>query len=551
MKLVSESLANFQRGQDPMTAIGIGIKAAIRRIKEEIDWKIEDCRWKGPGRLSFHTWKLKDIYKEGSDLERTAVKKILEEFLSGKKKWRENQGGAVMSELLAKTDLLWDAQYMWPNSNNVDSVRYIDPKKFDTFISKYWKPNQIYGAGVKHEIADLMKKGILAGATNLEIGGSQPFITAAEWGDLELMKLLLEKSPNDPAGMTKDEKRYNTGSKDFSNAPIRIAAKKGYIDIVKLLMKDPRVDPSAGNNFALNWSFHEGHKEMAILLLTDKRVRDKIDLMPKTRQRDLRAAGLIESVNFQRGMDPLDSLNIGMNEETISALVDKLIGTVDKEIVEDYIEELAERKGGAFEIYLDYSDKERLYHTVKIVGEKNIKCKGFEFEDAPDNVLNNYDDSDIWDYLFKRKIQPLLDKGWSLWRQEENGEYTDFVLIKYRPDRKKISEGKNFQRGVDPKKSMSIGKNSEDLKVYRCGECGNITDSHGYVLDGEDPKYLESADIISRMGDSTTIRTFCEECRQYQENMEYQLEEERRREEEEESCRWSQEQDDEKSYYGY
>lgn len=316
MKLVRESLHSFQRGQDPMTSIGIGIEAAIRRIKDEINWKIVDSRWQGPGMLSFDAFKLSDIYKSGGELEKMATKKILEEFLSGKKKWREDHARPVMAKLLSQAGLLWDPQYMWPSPNNVDTVRNIDPIIFDQFISKYWKPNQIYGAGVKFENAGLMKKGILAGATNLNIGGTIPFVTAAEQDDYELMKLLLEKCPNDPAGGTKDDKRYNRDSdKDMTNAPLRIAARNGNIEMVKILMKDPRVDPSAGNNFALNWSFYGGHKELAKFLLTDKRVKDKVDRIPKTRQKDLRAAGLIESENFRRGLDPKKAMDIGTSYE--------------------------------------------------------------------------------------------------------------------------------------------------------------------------------------------------------------------------------------------
>lgn len=389
MKLVRESLASFERGRDPMTSIGIGIEAAVRRIKEEIKWRIEDDQWDGPGMLKFDSWELEQIYKNGDDLDRMAIKKILEEFLSGKKKWRKHSGGFI-SNLLNKFGLLWDPKYMWPTPNNVDYVRNIDPEKFDEFISKYWKPNQIYSAGVKYENVDLMKKGIYAGATNLEIGGSQPFITAAERGDLELMELLLQNSPNDPAGGTKDDARYNRDSdKDMTNAPIRIAARNGYINIVRLLMKDPRVDPSAANNFALNWSYYGGHKDVAMLLLTDKRVRDKVDLMPKTRQKDLRSAGLIES--------------------------------------------------------------------------------------------------------------------------------------------------ENFRRGIDPSSAMKIGTKSDNLKVYMCGNCGNITDSMGRPLDVDSDEWKRSRDIIEKMDGKSTEYVWCEECI-YNEEMEAQAREEERRQEEEE--RW-------------
>jgi hypothetical protein len=317
MKLVSESLSSFQRGRDPLTSMGLGVEAAIQRIKESIKWRIEDDRWKGPGTLKFDAFILSEISDSANEVEEIAIKKILEEFLSGKKKWRDDYiGFPRMHRMLEKYGLIWDPKYMWPCPNNADSVRNVSPEKFQEFASKYWKPNQLYSAGVKHEWAALMKMGLAAGATNLEIGGTDPFIIAASYGDAELMKMLLDKCPNDPSGGTKDDKRYNRDSdKDMTNAPLRIAARKGHIDVVKLLMKDPRVDPSAGNNFALNWSFYEGHKDMAILLLTDKRVRDKVDLIPKTRRDSLRSAGLIESQIFKRGEEPKAAMGIGTKYE--------------------------------------------------------------------------------------------------------------------------------------------------------------------------------------------------------------------------------------------
>jgi hypothetical protein len=54
---------------------------------------------------------------------------------------------------------------------------------------------------------------------------------------------------------------------------------------------------------------------MAILLLTDKRVRDKVDLIPKTRRDSLRSAGLIESQIFKRGEEPKAAMGIGTKYE--------------------------------------------------------------------------------------------------------------------------------------------------------------------------------------------------------------------------------------------
>jgi ankyrin repeat protein len=46
----------------------------------------------------------------------------------------------------------------------------------------------------------------------------------------------------------------------------------GHVDVVKLLLADPRVDPAAIDNFAIRWSSQNGHVEV-VKLLADSRVR--------------------------------------------------------------------------------------------------------------------------------------------------------------------------------------------------------------------------------------------------------------------------------------
>lgn len=398
-KIVREDL-RFERGQDPKSAIGLGIEGAISRIKKEIGWQIKNSAFDGPGSLHFRSKDLYEIWKSGASLERSAIKKILEEFLSGKKKWRDNFQRFDIFEMLNETGLLWDPKYMFPTPNNASMIWRIDVNKFYEFVYEYWTPNQLYSAGINMEDPEILKKAIKLGATNLHIGGTTPFVIAAERGDYDLMKDLLNKSPNSPGESSREAKRYKDkfNEQDISNAPIKIAAKRGFFNIVRLLMNDPRVDPSAANNFALRWSFHEGHEEVARLLLKDPRVRNKVDLLPKTKLDELKERGLLESVNFIRGKDP--------------------------------------------------------------------------------------------------------------------------------------------------KSTMKIGVSSDELKVYRCGHCGNITDEYGYIIPEGDPEYQRSVDIINKMDDKSTVRTFCDEC-QYEQEMEAQAEEERRREEEEqERWRWDQEDDE-------
>ena len=41
---------------------------------------------------------------------------------------------------------------------------------------------------------------------------------------------------------------------------------------MRLLLADPRVDPSADNNYAIRWAAYNGHTEVVRLLLADPRV---------------------------------------------------------------------------------------------------------------------------------------------------------------------------------------------------------------------------------------------------------------------------------------
>jgi ankyrin repeat protein len=56
-----------------------------------------------------------------------------------------------------------------------------------------------------------------------------------------------------------------------------LASEIGYLEVVKLLLSDKRVDPSANNNLAIQWASRKDHLEVVKLLLSDKRVRDSLD----------------------------------------------------------------------------------------------------------------------------------------------------------------------------------------------------------------------------------------------------------------------------------
>ena len=62
---------------------------------------------------------------------------------------------------------------------------------------------------------------------------------------------------------------------DISNYAIRWAARNGHLDVVRLLLADSRVDPSAGANYAIYWAFKRGHREVVKLLLSYPNIRLK------------------------------------------------------------------------------------------------------------------------------------------------------------------------------------------------------------------------------------------------------------------------------------
>lgn len=84
------------------------------------------------------------------------------------------------------------------------------------------------------------------------------FCSAVKKGDLVCVELLLA----DP--------RVNPAS--YSNSAITVAAKEGYLDIVERLLADPRVNPSTDYNSAISLAIRGRHIDIAERLLADPRV---------------------------------------------------------------------------------------------------------------------------------------------------------------------------------------------------------------------------------------------------------------------------------------
>lgn len=79
---------------------------------------------------------------------------------------------------------------------------------------------------------------------------------AAGNGYVEIVKLLL------------NDKRINT-----SHHAISCASENGYIEIVKALLKDNRIDPTTSNNYSIKHANKNNHHSTVKLLWRDSRVK--------------------------------------------------------------------------------------------------------------------------------------------------------------------------------------------------------------------------------------------------------------------------------------
>ena len=86
---------------------------------------------------------------------------------------------------------------------------------------------------------------------------------ASRRGYTEIVKLLLTDSRVDPAGVDPS---------DRDNLAIIVASYWGQAEVVKLLLADSRVDPAARGNEAISQAYRRGYTKVVKLLLADSRV---------------------------------------------------------------------------------------------------------------------------------------------------------------------------------------------------------------------------------------------------------------------------------------
>jgi hypothetical protein len=130
------------------------------------------------------------------------------------------------------------------------------------------KPNQFVAAGIQAGNTEPIKIGIKKGATNININNCEALIIAVEKNDFELFKALLKNQDIDSRNGGKRDQAYG----DFDNGALRLSARDGKYEFVKLLLKDKRTDATTGKNYPLRNAFNNKHWDVVELLLTSEKV---------------------------------------------------------------------------------------------------------------------------------------------------------------------------------------------------------------------------------------------------------------------------------------
>ena len=86
---------------------------------------------------------------------------------------------------------------------------------------------------------------------------------SSRYGNFEIVKLLLEDPRIDPS--------HGSGFFDYDTA-FYWASRNGHDNVVQLLLLDPRIDPSVDNNCAIRYASYYGHDKVVRLLLADPRI---------------------------------------------------------------------------------------------------------------------------------------------------------------------------------------------------------------------------------------------------------------------------------------
>jgi hypothetical protein len=154
------------------------------------------------------------------------------------------------------------AQYFYYEWNDLYHIlHYMDLKpnsyKFLLKNKRFQTKAESYGKTLV-ALRTLDLKFIMNFIEEFKLDLNRAFVLAADIGFIDVVKLLLSDSGVDPSAWNNDALIY--------------AAEQGHVETVKLLLSDSRVEPSARDNEALKDATRNGHTEVVKLLLSDSRV---------------------------------------------------------------------------------------------------------------------------------------------------------------------------------------------------------------------------------------------------------------------------------------
>lgn len=281
--IVRESIS-FTRSGNPAETMRIGKAGLFLQIMEKIwIYFAKDLMPQTLSQLSeknlygIDTKKFLRLYAEEHKNKNSVIRKILKEIMDKILTFNPNKLEHFAGFWVGLFFALGRSEEIWGNSKWINDYTFNELRRYDSKRAfeetKKLGANKAFILGSTRGERELVIWGIENGATNLDHTYNQPIQRACEKGDIELVKLLLASPQIDPGANTKDGKRYKN---DETNFCIRRAAKEGHLEVVKLLLNDKRVNPASKGNWALAAALSNENLKMCQLLLTNQKVRDNI-----------------------------------------------------------------------------------------------------------------------------------------------------------------------------------------------------------------------------------------------------------------------------------
>lgn len=165
----------------------------------------------------------------------------------------------------------------------------------------------------------------------------------------------------------------------------------------------------------------------------------------------MKARFVSEAIEFQKGIDPRESMRIGKAGE-----IDKIVNDPDE--VEDLMVDISQALGSAMEIYLPEEKKKQM---ARMWLENAEGLKNWEFKTLLQHIEDEPEDEEFEKINFEAKA--LQRKGWKILHIEDNYDVAEAVLYRLG----KVQENVNFERGRDPKGAMGIGIRDELVNGFK------------------------------------------------------------------------------------